>query len=423
MEGLPAEILQEIVGHLSTDDLDSVRLVNHELSAAANVFKYRTLRVPVSRKGLDHLYVSQQPALANCVREIFYPWGHLPPVAFPASGDLTEYNLPLWKLMKVIQKGYDFVKWYNKMYTTQTELEDSGESVAALEAALSRMSNIRVLQPGFCLDHPGDEFDKWRGTLTGTGSGNNDIDWNLIKWDYVIYPKSTKDCEARVTKHILDLINVSYRVGLKPHGIGSITGESPNLTSLTFLLYEPEEFGNYVDARGFKKMFEEGRLQNFLSSATNLQYLSLGLGLSNSLDLIYSFSLLDIFGHTRIWKYLRTFDFISFNTPINVMDLANLLRSHSETLETLSLNLETIFGGTCRELLDILKEKLHLTKFDISFNQKRFLNDEKPYFDKLWDQTEAYVLHGGPGFPPTEMELEEERLNSSDEVEAHGYEG
>ncbi|KAL7271977.1 hypothetical protein RUND412_005240 [Rhizina undulata] len=173
MEGLPAELPQEIVCHLSGDDLDSVRLVNHELSAAANVFKYRTLRVPVSREGLDHLlYVFQQPALANCVREIIYPWGYLPTVAEPHACFVKEYFTiggPDIEVDEIIQMAFIFVKWYkNKIMTTQTKLEDSGKCVAALEAAIPRMSNIRILQPGYCRVALCDEFDKWREIMTGT---------------------------------------------------------------------------------------------------------------------------------------------------------------------------------------------------------------------------------------------------------------
>ncbi|KAL7267615.1 hypothetical protein RUND412_009788 [Rhizina undulata] len=71
MDGLPAEILQEIVGYLSEEDLDSVRLVNYKLPTAANVFKYRVLRVRITRKGLNHLlYVSQHPELARSTWKI-----------------------------------------------------------------------------------------------------------------------------------------------------------------------------------------------------------------------------------------------------------------------------------------------------------------------------------------------------------------
>ncbi|KAL7265969.1 hypothetical protein RUND412_011501 [Rhizina undulata] len=444
MEGLPAEILQEIVGYLSReDDLDSVRLVNHKLSSAANLFKYRTLRVPVSRKGLDHLlYVSQQPALANCIRKIIYPWGHLSPVVNvedvprvpdEPSYDL-EYNARISEIAEILGLAPIFQEWYNnKVYTTQTVLEDSGECVAALEAALPRMPNIRVLQPGFCRDDIVREFYEWRGTLTGTGSGHIERDWDKIWGVLRVYPNPTKDSDVRFAKHILDFIEVSHRVRLKPDGFGSrITGESPvlrptffsdrlailqncaplmeNLTSISFTLNGPHKGDKYIDREGLKKTFKVGRLHKFLASATNLRFLSLGLSWSNSLN--KKISLLDIFGRTHVWKRLHTLHFDAAH-PVNVKDLANFLGRHSETLEVLYLSMNRISGGTIRDLLDYIKERLHLKKFKIWFVEERLLYARRYDFTKYLERMEAYVLHGGPPFPSTEQELEEEWLGLS----------
>ncbi|KAL7271255.1 hypothetical protein RUND412_006000 [Rhizina undulata] len=414
MEGLPAEILQEIVGHLSRGDLDSVRLVNHELSAAANVFKYGTLRVPVSRKGLDDLlYVSQQPALAYCVREIVYPWRHLPPLVEPSSRygrydyvsddpSVVYMNDPISEFNEIFDMADIFVKWYNdKIYTPQTELENSGECVEAMEAALTRMSNIRILQPGFCADDFEVEFEKWCGTLTGTVSGNIKMDWECI-WHLIIYPNPTKDSEERLSKHILDLIYVSYRVGLRPDVLGSsITGESlvlwpgffsdhsseilqncapliENLTSLSLTLDKNIQFGRNQEEEvgNVMNLFRKGLLYKFLSLTINLRFLSLRLCPVKSLDNTYIFSLLDVFGHTRIWKHLHTLDF-SPDNAIELKDLVVFLRCHSKTLKALSLTSITIFGGTCRDLLDFLKDQLHLTKFELSFCYERLPNSRR----------------------------------------------
>ncbi|KAL7274616.1 hypothetical protein RUND412_002479 [Rhizina undulata] len=116
-----------------------------------------------------------------------------------------------------------FVKWYNhKICARQTELEDSGECVAALEAALPRMPHIQVLQPSFNPTRLGlmEKIDEWRGTLTGTHwhhIRNYPIDFCFDCSDDV----SMEDGDARIAKHFFDLINVSYRVGLKPKAIGS----------------------------------------------------------------------------------------------------------------------------------------------------------------------------------------------------------
>ncbi|KAL7274615.1 hypothetical protein RUND412_002478 [Rhizina undulata] len=452
MGGLPAEILQDIVGHLSGDDLDSVRLVNHEFSAAANVFKYRALRVSVSRKGLDHLlYVSQQLALANCVREIIYPWGYLPSLAQPSSREFLRSqreNRPIPELVAILRMARHFVKWHNhKIYTRQAELEDSGECVAALEAALPRMPHIRFLQPSFSpnFDSFLDKIDEWRGTLTSSNGGDNiGMDWDK-SGGCNVYPYSTEDCDARAAKHVFDLIDISYRVGLKLNGIGSsITGKSPifrlqffsdssgilqncvplieNLTSLSLSL---QEAPSYIDVEGFKKTFTGGRLHKFLCSATNLRVLSLGISFCPSLADECLFSLVDVFGDVRIWKYLHTLRFWTDIIPINVKDLVDFLRRHSETLKELSLDLTTLFGGTCRDVLDFIKGQLHLTKFKPNFSDEIEWYPRMPFSDTDMDRMIAYVLHGGPGFPPTEIELEEE-LNSEEaglkalgESEAH----
>ncbi|KAL7266572.1 hypothetical protein RUND412_010879 [Rhizina undulata] len=579
MESLPTEIIQEIVGHLSGDDLDSVRLVSRELSVVAAVFKYRTLRVPVSRKGLKHLLlVSQQPALASCVREIIYPSSCLPPVAEYESAELpfTKYGSSL-DIAEVLQMARVFAKWYNKkMYSPQTKLEDSGECVAALEAALPRMSNIRVLQPCFYqgLDSVRDAFDKWRGTQIGIRRrAIIDMEWDIV-WVHAFSTRETWGSKVRGAKQILDLIDVSNRVGLKPQSFAigsSITREFPallptffahssrvlrncaplieNLTSLSLYLDGPYQSNWYTPVEDLEKTIKGGRLHKFLSLAKNLRFLSLRINFLHSqyvLDEIRQLSLLDIFGNTYIWKnlqilhlrtpkaiidvqdlvnvlrrhsgtldtlsldvfslsggackdrcaplinnltslslyldgpyqsrdetnfesleeaikggslhqflssapnlrflslrinfwdlyyverplslldifgntcawkYLHTLHFRSSNTIIDVEELANVLRRHSGTLDSLSLDVYSLSGGTCRDLLDSLKEQLHLTQFYPMFYREQIMM-RNPYSRKELDRMMAYVLHGGPAFPPTAIELEEERLK----LGAHGDE-
>ncbi|KAL7273630.1 hypothetical protein RUND412_003505 [Rhizina undulata] len=520
MKNLPAEILQEIVGLLFGDDLDSVRLVSRELSGVATEFKYRTL----------------------CV-SIIYPWGYLPPVREWNSPRLsaTKYGSSL-DIAKVMEVARIFVKWYNKnLYTTQTKLEDSGECVAALEAAFLRMSNIRVLQPFFCqcLNSVRGAFDKWRRIQTGIKRRCIiDMEWNVV-WNLALYAWQTQDSETRGTKHILDLIDVSYRVGLKPEGLAigpSITSESPvllstffadnsrvlqfcaplfgNLTSLSLCLDGPYQLKNYTTFDGLEKTIKEGRLHKtpiaspiciwqqlhlenihtfdlrtpdaiidvedlvnvlrrisgnldtlsldvfslsggtwrdhcaplienltslslylrggpykskdytnleslekaieasrlytFLSSALNLRFLSLRIRFCDIWDVREppSLSLLDIFGNACVWKYLHTLHFRASHTIIDVKELVDVLRGHSATLDTLTLDVDSLSGGTCRDLLDTLKEQVHLAKFYLKF----YRDTLRPYYSRVeFDQMIAYVLHQGPAFPPTEKELEDER--------------
>ncbi|KAL7266727.1 hypothetical protein RUND412_010715 [Rhizina undulata] len=450
MDRLPAEILQEIVGYLPEQDLDSVRLANHKLSAAANVFKYRVLRVRVSRQGLDHLlYVSQQPALARCVREIVYPWHHLLPLLEPWTnkGPVNLQKIDSSSFEEYVQLASIFLEWYNKtIYASQVEVEESGESVAALEVALPRMSNVRVLSPGICISDLRDEFYKWRGTLTDPGCYNIDMDWNNI-WRRILnlFKRTSREdsneaveklCEDEqlVGEHFLDLLDVSHHVGLKPDQIGStIDHESSPWLGFAFL---EENFGilqncmslieNLTTFRlavsGFGDRDDEDmkalerplkkspRLHKFLSSASNLRSLSLDF---RRLPLWArgNFSLLDIVGRTRTWKHLHTFQ-LQGTDVIDSGELVYFLRGHSETLE--ALHLDFYFIGSSRNLLDDLKEQLHLKKFglEVCCGHKEAQGMSYIYYsrDEI-DRMRDYVLHGGPAFPPKKIQSEEEEDN------------
>ncbi|KAL7266878.1 hypothetical protein RUND412_010556 [Rhizina undulata] len=113
MNRIPNKILQEIVSNLPASDLGSVRLVSQRFSAAANIIKFRSLRVRVTRKGLDNLLnISRQLDLAQCVREITYPFDRLTLVTSPClEMDVTHhlYRSPLGKV-KDLARG--FYWWY-----------------------------------------------------------------------------------------------------------------------------------------------------------------------------------------------------------------------------------------------------------------------------------------------------------------------
>ncbi|KAL7267614.1 hypothetical protein RUND412_009787 [Rhizina undulata] len=443
MEGLPAEILQQIVGYLSEEDLDSVRLVNHELSAAANVFKYRVLRVRITREGLDHLlHVSRQPELARCVREIAYPWCLSPPMNHIDFLDAVEEDLEALdptNIATLNRLSQEFVEWYfDTIYTAQLELENSRECVVALETALARMSNIRVLCPGYPCGRIKKKFNDWRRTLAGNGSHIIDINWNFLGMNIMDRQTTMKD--DRVTKHFLDLLDVSYRVGLKPYKIGSTTSTWPNTLSPEFFADSPGILRNCApllanltsisfylvpliyaeDVEAFQKVAKEGRMHNFLSSAPNLRSLSLrfdvgsycprGIAFGQVVKSVINlprFSLLDILGSTRIWKQLHTFR-LHTNT-IDSEELAHFLMCYSSTLKDLSMDVCTLFGGPWRPILDLLNQQFHLKKFKLQCYEQ-WLRVGRIGVDAYdsWPKMEAYVLQRGPPFPPTEMGLEEE---------------
>ncbi|KAL7266178.1 hypothetical protein RUND412_011284 [Rhizina undulata] len=206
MNALPVEVLQEIASYLFGSDLISLRLINHKLSAIANIFKFRALHVRVTRRALDNLLnVSRQPELARCVREITYPYRRLAPMQnpwyssfdcpFDPEVDFTAYNwfLGAWRLMTM------FCELYHKKYVTQIELEDSGECVRTLETALSRMANIRAIILGhkthdnFSIRF---EFEKWLETLPYADSSNvRDYTHKFKMWEHTMEPTEGKEVE------------------------------------------------------------------------------------------------------------------------------------------------------------------------------------------------------------------------------------
>ncbi|KAL7270911.1 hypothetical protein RUND412_006367 [Rhizina undulata] len=264
------------------------------------------------------------------------------------------------------------------MYAAQTKLEDSGECFAALEA------NIRVLQPFFYQDFNSvrGAFDKWRARpLTRNKSRRRiiDMDWDNI-WVHALAALQTKDGEARGTKNVFELICLSYRVGLKPEGLAifrpSITSKYPipallstffadnsrvlqfcaplcgNLTSLSLCLDGPYQSKNYTTLDGLEKTIKAGHLHKFLSSATNLRFLSLAINIRDIVPTVVKephFFLRNIFGNRRIWKNLHTLHLRTPDAIINVQDLVNVLRRNSGNLDNLSLFLLSLSGGTWRD--------------------------------------------------------------------------
>ncbi|KAL7267421.1 hypothetical protein RUND412_009999 [Rhizina undulata] len=421
MEHLPVEILHEVVSYLPADDLDSMRLVSHGLSAADNVFKYRVLHVSATRESLNHLLcVSRQPEMALCVREIVYPWQHVSPIEeameVPEDWDIVQHAT--FTAIAAV-----FWNWYNAKYTTQLDLEDSGECAVALEKALSRIPNIRVLCQGYTSNIT--RFDEWKYSL---------IDGSIWMWipswiDKYLCAKLKIESEERVAKHFLDFINVSNRVGLKPYKLGASTCTRLNplwygffsnssrilpdrkslLVNITSISFSFGKFHCRTDVESFKKEVKERTLYNFYLRpqifGVHSTYLS-------------QFLFLDILGRTRIWKYLHTFRIHSLY--VNSKELAHFLTCHSKTLKCLEMDVSILFGGKWRDYLDLLNEELQLAKFKLESASEEFesYDGRREYANEELRKMEAYVLHEGPPFPPTVMELEEQNLNFLNDLEA-----
>ncbi|KAL7275014.1 hypothetical protein RUND412_002078 [Rhizina undulata] len=235
------------------------------------------------------------------------------------------------------------------------------------------MPNIRVLGPGQ-LDDPimSDKFDDWRTLLVDSGKYKFDhMNLNFI-WEYLDQIISKKD-DDRIMKHFLDLIDVSYRVGLQPHTLGSTNCSWPyalgyefftdgsgilqdgkpliaRLTSISFSL------GTRFYSRGvefIKQEAKERRMHKFLYAAPRLRSLSLSFMCDDLMDSEFGtpeqknhtglFSLLDIVGHKTIWKHLRTFRLLV--DYVKPEELAHFLIRHSNTLEEFEMDVQNILGG------------------------------------------------------------------------------
>ncbi|KAL7266043.1 hypothetical protein RUND412_011425, partial [Rhizina undulata] len=98
------------------------------------------------------------------------------------------------------------------------------------------------------------------------------------------------------------------------------------------------------------------------------------------------------------------------------------------TLKGLDMDVSILLGGhgTWRDYLDMLKEQLQLEKFKLERASEGFglYDGRREYDNEELRKMEAYVLHKGPPFPPTVLELEQQNhfLNNP-EVHESGGEG
>ncbi|KAL7272692.1 hypothetical protein RUND412_004488 [Rhizina undulata] len=441
MDGLSNQIMQEIVSHLCSSDIDSVRLVSRKFSAIANIFKFRALRVRISRKGFDSiLNISRHPELAQCVREITYPFGHLSPIEELHSTNEDRVDTGIRRLAHSVSM---FFEWYNyrEKFAVQIELEESGECVHTLQTVLLRMPNVRAIKLGNCdlrciLRN---EFKNWRKMLTHTESAFFD-QWDHDYWWNVLLLLQEEEGEERALKTVMDLINTTHRLGVKLDifefniswgwlGLGifhnnSVLWDCVSLfMSLTCLSVCIPTQGMYQNPKGLKETAKEGQLHRFLSFTPNLRKLSLAvqisLNISGPLYLFtgpeiksLSISLLDILGHGHVWKYLHTFH---LELPCIILEeLVEFLRRHARTLKSLHLQIKPLIldSMSWRELLDFLKERLHIMDFEIvSPGEILFDGHRNPRFMRYKVNAQLrmknYVLHGGTPFPPTKQELKE----------------
>ncbi|KAL7273242.1 hypothetical protein RUND412_003927 [Rhizina undulata] len=352
MDALPAEILQEIVSYLFEPDLNSLRLVNHNLSAAATIFKFQALHVRKTRRGLENLLnVSRQPELARCVREITYPHRHLVPTRQRGRSS------PFWPYELCTMR---FCDWYREKYVAQIELENSGQCVPALKSSLSRMANK------LC--------GKWFETLPETEMTIIPLEyhyWSMKIWDIIVkrgvfQPDEPEEAMKAFTDLVITMSRLKFKLDRfegrsgwlcrgffsNSSGLWSYASLFQNLTRAYI------RFTTLYNSKGrkaFKKDAKEGQIFKFLSLAPDLRMLSLEIESDGRLK---EFPLLDILSRGYVWKHLHTFNLSTF-CAVKAEDLVEFLGRYARILKCLYFSFELY--GTWREVLDFVKERLHLT--------------------------------------------------------------
>ncbi|KAL7275011.1 hypothetical protein RUND412_002075 [Rhizina undulata] len=189
--------------------------------------------------------------------------------------------------------------------------------------------------------------------LAESGTYNiDDMNLNLIP-HFLVKPRGSVRDE-HLAKHFLELIDVSYRVGLEPYKLGTTTCSWPNefsygffedstgilrsctplMASLTSVSFSLGTIVTGKELEAFKKEAKKGRMLKFLCLALNLRSLSLSFllceyGYPREKNLPPMFLLLDIVGRTRTWKHLHTFRLRT--DYINPEELAHFLTCHSTT--------------------------------------------------------------------------------------------
>ncbi|KAL7272866.1 hypothetical protein RUND412_004314 [Rhizina undulata] len=373
MDTLPNEIYREIVSYLFGPDLASLRLVNHNLSAAATIFKFRSLNVRMTRRGLDNLLnVSRHPELARCVREITYPHHHL----VLTRGGLE--SIASSAIRELMRKSFTtrFFHWYNENYAAQIKLENSGECVLTLETALSTMANVRAIIPGYFEFNALEElYGKWFGTLAETETTvvpRWSMELRNIIMDSNLLPN---DGSEEATKAFLDLVKTLHCLRFKLDRFGgsgaslwrgffsndSVLWNSASLfQNLTCVYVCITTLQNVKDTRALHKDAKDGRMFKFLSFAPNLRMLSFEM---RSYE-FKEFPLFDILSRDYLWKHLHTFKLNIIHT-INTEDLVEFLGRYARTLKFLSFGSGSTLNGEWWKVIYLLRQRLHLTGFEV----------------------------------------------------------
>ncbi|KAL7272898.1 hypothetical protein RUND412_004269 [Rhizina undulata] len=377
MDFIPLETFYEILSYIPEKDIPSVRLRY-----------FRNIRIPLWESALSKLlHVSSRPELAQCVRHLMYPY---------------------WDM-------------YPKDFVKGKELQCDGKFGKALEFALSKMPHVREITAEldeYCWEAPVRHWPEPAILVNDT------------------FPPAEKDilgpfkelmAAASRAQTRLDKLSITplWR-GIFAEGTEFLLNSEllfQNLTSLSMFFYRN---GNQVDFDALQKDVKEGRIFKFLSSALKLRFLAVGIHCHPCLRIssVYAMPLHEIFGENYVWKYLETFPFNG--RQMHGEDLTHFFARHASTLKTFGLYHPYLRRGTWRGFLDFIKghpelclEKLILLDpaEGLARGRWRFYCQERER-----NRMNGYVLRGGPPYPPTEEELEQQRLQfAEDESSDDGF--
>ncbi|KAL7266447.1 hypothetical protein RUND412_011005 [Rhizina undulata] len=287
MDAIPAEILLEILQHVSEKDLRS------------------------------------------CVQHLIHPYKRLGPLEYLPH----THEFPMEPSPDLEGSENNPDTWWTKDYAQQKALEDFGAFAKVLELALPRMHNLREISA----NSNGDDFEHL---------GENRIigfcaidDEHRVAEHFLVVLKGfmTAALHAGIRLHILSMYSI-WR-GVLTDGSEALWKRQMfrNLTSLSVSFRTNATEGDYSAMR---EDVNEGRIFESLSSAPRLRLLSLRLewipfqNVGAMLD-SPALSLRKVFGENFVWKHLETFLFNGI--PINEEELTHFLGRHATTLKTLGL--------------------------------------------------------------------------------------
>ncbi len=156
MDKLPQELLQHIFDdeELSNSDLESLRLVNKALAAAAAPSLFHTISVWLSLASLERLTsIAEHHQLSSYVKQLIFS-----PLRFQDISDIGQYeaNERTWMKYRHTSLGTlslsltKHVAAYKSYIEVQHRLTQRGEDLEILTWALSKLSHLEIFNFSFC---------------------------------------------------------------------------------------------------------------------------------------------------------------------------------------------------------------------------------------------------------------------------------